>query len=155
MPRTTAEPDEAKIAALRGAKRQDTQIPFLINTKDARLIPNTPLTRKLKDYIPYLGGVADDLPTRQQFLQYGQRRRVVNTMPEVEVFDVGTATAGELVLFALDEYGAVLQEATPLKTLRRQVLKLAETSGQASTAVQPAKPSGVGAALNETEDLTT
>lgn len=143
---TISENDEAKLAARRTAHTQNKQIPFLINTEDARLIPNTERTCKVKDYIPYPGSASDDLATRRDFLRFGHRRRVMNSVAERDVFDVGTADADTLVAFAFAEYGMVLQPTTPVKTLRKQVMTLADAAGQATTAVSPPKPKGMGVA---------
>ena len=51
-------------------------------------------------------------------------RKVVNTVPQ-EVFDIGTATADDLVMFALEEYGATLDPVLPVKKLRTKVAELA------------------------------
>jgi hypothetical protein len=156
MARVTAEPDEGRLANARQSRRQDTQIPFLINTDDARLVPNTKLTRTNRKYIPYLGKVSDDKETRFAFLKHGNRRRVVDTSAQEEVFDVGTADAQQLVAFALDEFGAMLSEDTPIRKLRREVMQLAEVAGNAApTAVAPPKPTGVKAALTipSTDDI--
>jgi hypothetical protein len=145
---TITEKDEARIAAHRAQNAQNREIPFLINTEDARLIPNTERTRKVKDYIPYAGSVSDDLKTRQDFLRYGRRRHVVNSTAERDVFDVGTADVDTLVAFAFDEYGAVLQPTTGIKTLRKQVMTLANAANQPGTSVAPPKPAGLGAAFS-------
>ncbi len=52
-------------------------------------------------------------------------RKVVNTAPADEAFDIGTATADDLVLFALEEFGQVLDPTLPLKKLRTRVAELA------------------------------
>jgi hypothetical protein len=134
-------------------KRQDKTVPFLICTDDARLMPNVPGIRKMKNYMPYHGNPGDDLPTRQAFLQgLSGKRRIVNSAPD-EVFDVGTASVEELVAFAMDEFGAALDVTLPAKKLRAKVMELSRLSEGRGSAVDAAralaKEKGVGLNLTE------
>jgi hypothetical protein len=146
---------EAQEANLSNAvnKRQDKEIPFLICTDDARLMPNVPQIRKMKNYMPYHGSPSDDLATRKAFLQgMGGKRRIVNSAPD-EVFDVGTASVEELAAFAMDEFGFALDVTLPAKKLRTKVMELARLSEGRGSAVDAAralaKEKGVGLNLTE------
>jgi hypothetical protein len=150
-------PQETQDRAVEATGRkyaQDKAVPFVINTKDGRLVPNNVLTRELPDYVLYHGDIKATHEQRMAYLANGHRsRRVVNTAAkEDEVFDVGTADGMALVAFAMDEYGAVLDPTKPIKNLRAEVLRLAKSAdAPAATPVAPPKPRGLGAAL--TEDL--
>lgn len=126
-----SEQQEAALSNARASSsRQDKKMPFLINRNDGRLYPNTPLMRKHADYIPYTGSVSATREERMVYLRTGSTRQrlIINsTVEEDETpFDIGKATAEELVAFALNTYGAALDQADGLKKLRNQVAKLAE-----------------------------
>ncbi len=119
-------------AAGRSAKRrQDKTNPMVIHIENGRLMPNTPNLRKHPMYRVYGGALDAALPERMKWLKGMMRmpRQVVNTAPQ-EVFDIGTATADDLVLFALEEYGAVLASTTPINKLRKQVAAMAQAAGE-------------------------
>jgi hypothetical protein len=110
-----------------GKKKQDRDNPMVINIEDGRLMPNTPRLRAHKQYRVYSGPLDASVPQRMKWLEGALKqlpRRVVNSAPE-EVFDIGTATADDLVVFAMENYGATLDPAHPLKKLRTEVAKLA------------------------------
>lgn len=117
------------LSAIRATKsKQDLAMPFLINRKDGRLMPNTELMRKHADYRPYTGSVKASLSERMLFLSSGATRpRMINSTPEdePEPFDIGKATKGELVDFAFNEFGAALDETADIRTLRKQLASLA------------------------------
>jgi hypothetical protein len=141
-----------KVVEATGRKyAQDKAVPFVINIKDARLVPNNVLTRELPDYVLYHGDIKATEEQRKAYLANGHRsRRVINTAApaEDEVFDVGTADGMSIVAFALEEYGAVLDPTKKITALRAEVLRLAKAADIPSS---PPKPRGLGAAL--TEDL--
>lgn len=116
---------------------QDPKMPFLIHRVDGRLMPNVAQLRKHPDYRPYTGAVKASLAERMLYLSTGSTRvRVVDTtepQDEPEPFDVGKATADELVAFAATEFGVTLNASAPLRTLRRQVVEASKGGG-------PAKP---------------
>ncbi len=109
-----------------GKKKQDRTNPMVIHIEDGRLMPNTPRLRAHAMYRVYGGSLDASLPERMQWLKgmMRQPRKVVNTTPD-EAFDIGTATADDLVMFALEEFGATLDPVLPLKKLRTKVAELA------------------------------
>lgn len=122
---------EARLSAAnsRSKKKQDKKNPHVINIKDGRLMPNTPGLRVHPNYRVYGGSSKDDLPTRMRWLEGMSRQigpRVVNSMAEQDAFDVGTATADDLVMFANEQWGMVLNPSEPLAVLRKRVMEAAE-----------------------------
>jgi hypothetical protein len=115
-------------------KKQDKTNPMVIHIENARLMPNTPRLRVHKDYRVYTGNPTDDIETRKRWLKgVGQRTpRVVDSTADVAPFDVGTATADDLVMFAFENYGKVLDSALPPKKLREAVKALADAEASAS-----------------------
>lgn len=115
-------------------KRQDRVNPMVIHIENARLMPNTPRLRVHKDYRVYTGNPTDDLETRKRWLKGVDRRtpKVIDSTPDVAPFDVGTATADDLVMFAFENYGKVLDSALPPKKLREAVKALADAEASAS-----------------------
>lgn len=126
-----SENQQAAMSNARAAQsKQDQKTPFLIHQKDGRLMPNTPLLRKHKDYRPFTGSVKASLDERMLFLATGSTRsRVINSAPEEEEdlppFDIGKATKDEMVAFAYTEFGAVLDPTKPIRDLRREIQALA------------------------------
>lgn len=119
---------ESNLAASRARTRQDKKTPFLINVDDARLIPNTPLNAKNPKYRPFLGDYRASEAERVAFLKSGGmgigKRTVV--MPSAdEPFDIGKAQKDELITFAYEQYQAVLDPSTDIRTLRKKVAELA------------------------------
>ncbi len=125
----TAE-QESNLAAAnaRAKKKQDPKNPMVVNVEDGRLMPNTPRLRVHPKYRVYSGPKDADASGRLRWLD-GQSRSgkvaVVNTMSEQDTFDVGTASADELMIFALENYGLALDPEKPMKTLRKQVMEAA------------------------------
>lgn len=115
-------------------KRQDKTNPMVIHIENARLMPNTPRLRVHKDYRVYTGNPTDDLETRKRWLKGVDRRtpKVIDSTPDAAPFDVGTATADDLVMFAFENYGKVLDSALPPKKLREAVKALADAEASAS-----------------------
>lgn len=123
-------------AAGRSSKRkQDKANPMVIHVENGRLMPNTPNLRKHAMYRVYGGDIHASLPERMKWLQGMMRmpRKVVNTTPE-DVFDIGTSSAEDLAIFALEEYGQALDPKWPLKKLRTKVAEFA------AAAESPAEP---------------
>jgi hypothetical protein len=119
---------EERASTSRARVRQDKRDPLLISMKDGMLFPNVPNIRKNPDYIVYRGDPKASDAERMKYVDSMKgggngRRRVINT---AEAFDIGTATATELVDFALVEYETELNPASPVITLRKQVEKLAK-----------------------------
>lgn len=124
------EAQEQKLAAAnaRTKKKQDKTNPMVINEVDGRLMPNTAALRKHKRYRVYTGDLKASLPERMKWLEGTKRNagpRIVNSMAEADVFDVGTASADELVMFGLEQFGLVLNESEPLKVLRKRIMDAA------------------------------
>lgn len=115
-------------------KKQDKTNPMVIHIENARLMPNTPRLRVHKDYRVYTGNPTDDLETRKRWLKGVDRRtpKVIDSTPDAAPFDVGTATADDLVMFAFENYGKVLDSALPPKKLREAVKALADAEAAAS-----------------------
>jgi len=119
----------------RASRAQDKRVPFLIHVDDARLLPNTPLTRKNPSYRQYHGDAKAPLEERKRYLategagRGAPRRAVVGMSQDVEApFDIGAASKAELVAFAMTEYSTALSDDADIRTLRKQVAKLAETA---------------------------
>ena len=133
--------NEAQDAALsnRVKQKQDAKIPFLINVKDGRLVPNVAGTRELPDYAPYRGPAKAPLEARLQFLRSEGRlgsayRPLVDSSVEqssepVAPFDIAVASKDELMAFAASEYGKSLDPTAHLATLKKQVREFARQAG--------------------------
>jgi len=119
--------------AARARKRQDKRTPFLINEADARLYPNTELMRKRPGYRLYHGDPKADLATRKRFLLGLTQRREVkydanaDALPE---FDLNTAGVDEILTFATEQYGVVLDPNLPIARLRRKVYDLSQMTDE-------------------------
>lgn len=120
------EQNEQVLANARGQRRQDKRVPLLIRD-DGMLYPNVPLVAKKNNFRPYHGDPKASLEERMAYLQgFGQqRRKVVFEQPE-EAFELGKATADEIVAFAMQEYGAALDPSTPIDTLRAECYRLSQ-----------------------------
>lgn len=139
----TAE-QESNLAAAnaRARKKQDREHPFVVNTKDGRLMPNTPRLRAHKDYRVLPMGLEDaKKSTIGQRLKWVEKSASINTGPKVtnsmaaqDEFDVGTATADELAVFAMETWGLALDPKLPLKALRKQVMDKAAAAEEKQTA---------------------
>lgn len=116
----------------RSTKRQDKTNPFVINIHNARLMPNTKRLREHKDYRVYGGKHDDSLEVRQRWLKGAGRmiQQVVDSTANAAPFDVGTATAEDLVMFAYENYGKVLDAKLPPKKLREAVKELADAEAK-------------------------
>lgn len=120
-------------ANMRAKKKQDKTNPFVVNIHDGRLMPNTPRLRAHKDYRVYPAGLDDARKsTNAERLRWIEKSKaitsspkIVNSMAEADQFDVGTATADELAVFAMEQWGLALDPKKPLKTLRGEVMKKA------------------------------
>lgn len=118
-------------------KKQDKTHPMVIHVDNARLMPNTPRLRAHKDYRVYTGNPTDDEATRKRWLKSSGRRapKIIDSTPEEEAFDIGTATPDDLVMFAFENYGKVLDAALPPKKLREAVKALADAEAAAQSLV--------------------
>jgi hypothetical protein len=119
--------------AARARRRQDKRTPFLINEADARLYPNTELMRKRPGYRLYHGDPKADLATRKRYLLGLTQRREVKydagaeALPE---FDLNTAGIDEILTFATEQYGVVLDPNMPIARLRRRVFELSQMTDE-------------------------
>lgn len=122
------ESQEQQMSEARGKARQDKRTPLLINRENFRLMPNTPLIRKLADYMPYDGKATDDLSTRRAYVEgrANTRPRVINSAAEADMFDIGKCTKDELITFAMGEYGVMLDAAKDIRTLRKEFMAQVE-----------------------------
>lgn len=127
---------ESRIAAARGRSpkfRQDKQHPFLINTKDARLYPNTEKFRESKfigDYRVFTGDPKASRKEREAWLAtFGGSKAVMPVVDSGTPFDIGTAKPQEMIDFALVEYGETLDPAMHHNQMRAKLRKLAEQHG--------------------------
>lgn len=126
MPEIT-EAFEARVAAHRNATRQDQRVPFLIRD-DGVLFPNVPLIAKKPNFRPYRGDIKAPLEERMKFLRGVSGRRVINTevvADEEAPFDIAKASKDDLIKFAADEFGEIIDPADHLNKIRSQVAKLA------------------------------
>lgn len=135
---------EARVSAHRGATRQDKRTPFLIRD-DGVLFPNVPLIAKKPNFRPYRGDVSDSLEKRLQYLRGVSGRRVINTeavADEDAPFDIAKASKDDLIKFAADEYGEIVDPAMHLNKIRSMVARLAGVD--AATVFGGSKPAAEG-----------
>jgi hypothetical protein len=128
-----SEQQEANLAEAhaRSKKKQDKTHPHVINIDDGRLMPNTPRLRILPNYRVYGGDINAALPERMKWLKSALRahpKAIVNSKAEEDTFDVGTASVDDLIVFAVENFGASLNPKHPLKNLRAEVMRLAEVA---------------------------
>lgn len=137
---------EANLSNMLARNRQDKTVPFCINVKDGRLMPNVKEIREHADYRPYKGNYKASLDERMAYLRSGGfggmpgKRAVLMPVDEAppapaveeEPFDIAKASKEELVAFAFDQWAEVLSVDTHLTTLRSQVVKLAKANAQAA-----------------------
>jgi hypothetical protein len=112
-------------------RRQDRQHPHVVNINDGRLMPNVEMLRNHKDYRVYSGPEGLSAEDRLRWVAGETKKlptKVLNSLKEAPVFDVGTATRDDLIVFAMEEYGQVLKPETPLFMMRKLVLKFAENA---------------------------
>lgn len=152
-----SEAQESKMIAQRAARnKQNPKVPFLINIKDGRLLPNVPALagrpeekapsgqtipakKPHPDYRPYTGSIKATEEERMHWLRSsGMTLQTADTgapvrrgvlLSDEEPFDIGASTVAELIEFAKTEYGADLSPAGGLKALRAQVNDLAKKAG--------------------------
>ena len=109
-------------------RRQDSAVPLLINTRDARLVPNVPNVRRLPEYRPYHGAKDASLEARLAYIRSGGGAPAVTATTSATAFDISKASKPELVDFAANEYGVALEDGD-VRTMRRKLAELAEAAG--------------------------
>lgn len=117
--------NEEQITEARMRNRQSKNPPFLIRD-DGMLYPNVPLVAKKNNFRPYHGDPKASLDERMRYLSGQASRRKVTYTPVDEPFELGKATADEVVAFAMEEFGAVLDVGTPIDKLRKQCYELSQ-----------------------------
>lgn len=119
--------ERASNARARSKKHaQDTKVPFLIRD-DGMLYPNTPLVRRNPRFRFYYGDPKASLSDRMRFLAGLSKKRDVIYNPEPdEPFDIGKAGVDELLAFAVEQFGRVLDPNKPVKALREEVFALSQ-----------------------------
>jgi hypothetical protein len=117
---------ESAISTSLKARKQDTKIPFLININDGRLMPNVPNIASHQDYRPYRGDPYAKLPERMAYVaSIAATRRVIDSSAsdvEREPVDIGKMEKTELIAFAYDEYGLILQPDSKIGDMRKLVM---------------------------------
>lgn len=138
--------ERASNARARSKKHaQDTKVPFLIRD-DGMLYPNTPLVRRNPRFRFYYGDPKASLSDRMRFLAGLSKKRDVIYNPEPdEPFDIGKAGVDELLAFAVEQFGRVLDPNKPLKALREEVFALSQL---------PDVVPGVASALDDDDAAT-
>lgn len=149
-----SEQAEARMISARAARnKQNAKIPFLINVKDGRLIPNVPAIagrpaetttdgktipakKPHPDYRPFTGSVKASLDERLAWIAslggHASAAPRAVSLANLPAFDLGTATVDELIEFAQEEYkekAAHLSKTLGLKALRKEVARMAEEAG--------------------------
>lgn len=137
---------EANLAAAhaRAKKKQDKTNPYVVNITDGRLMPNTPRLRAHKDYRVYpvsqeearKSTVVDRLKWIERSAAMPSGPKVVNSMSEADTFDVGSANADEMAVFAMENFGLALDPKKPLKALRKEVMEAAEADEKRRAATE-------------------
>lgn len=118
--------NEEQLTEARMRNRQDKRVPFLIRD-DGMLYPNVPLVAKKNNFRPYHGDPKASLADRLRYLQgFGQRRKVTYTPAADEPFELGKASAEEIVAFAMEEFGAALDADKPIDQLRKECYELSQ-----------------------------
>jgi hypothetical protein len=129
-------------ASLRSAKRrQDKENPMVVNINDGRLMPNVKMLREHPDYRIYRGPDTKDAKVRLQWLNGELKRtpiKVTNTKADA-VFDVGTATRDDIIVFMMEEYGITVKPETPMSTMRQMVVRAADKAAAAAQAAENAQ----------------
>ena len=119
---------EKNVAAHRGKSRQNKAIPWLIRD-DGMLVPNVPLIAKRPNFRPYRGDLNASLEDRLRYLQnLGGKRRVINSAAQADEdapFDIAKATKAQLIEFAQDQYGEIVDPTLHLNKIRSIVANLA------------------------------
>lgn len=137
---------EARVAEHRGKNRQNRAVPWLIRD-DGVIFPNVPLIARKQNFRPYHGDINASLEERMNFLKgLSSRRRVINTAAvadDQEPFDIAKASKDELIKFAEEEFGELIDPATHLNKIRSMVAKLAGVDAASvfgGKATEPAEP---------------
>lgn len=119
---------EQRVAEHRSKTRQNKTQPWLIRD-DGMIYPNTPLTAKNTRFRIYHGDVKASLEDRMRYLQnLGSKRRVINSATAADdeaPFDIAKASKEQLIEFAQEQYGEILDPALHLNKMRSMVAKLA------------------------------
>ncbi len=126
-------------------RRQDKQFPHVIHVEDGRLMPNVPGLAAHKSYRVYRGPKGADTETRLRWLAGDMKRapmKVVNSEADADNFDVGTATKDDLIVFAMEQYGHIMDPKIDIRTMRKTIVEMAE------------KKAAAEAPAAETSDLT-
>lgn len=135
--------EEQRMAERRARRRQLTDPPLLIRD-DGRLYPNTKLMQRHPRYRPYHGDPKASLDDRMRYLSGLGKKRAVTFEETDEPFDINAADVDELVQFALEQYGAILDPMKPRKTLQKEVFRLSQIdAGVTPAPVQHAQPSAL------------
>jgi hypothetical protein len=134
MARLTAA-DEQRMADRRSRLRQKKN-PALVIRDDGMLYPNTAQMERHPRFRPYHGDPNASLQDRMRYLAGLQKKRAVVFEETDDPFDVNTASVDELVQFALDQYGAVLDPMKPRKDLQREVFRLSQLDASEIPAAQ-------------------
>lgn len=123
--------NEEQLSAARAANRQNKKIPLLIRD-DGMLFPNVELVARKQNFRPYTGDPKATLEQRRQWLKTGGAGfagRQVNYSAEPAPFELGKASALEIVAFALEEYGIVLDAQKPINELREDCYRISQIQG--------------------------
>lgn len=123
-----SEAQEAKLQAARAAhNKQDRKQPYLIHVDHGGLLPNVPNLRKHAKLRVFTGDPKASAEERLRWLHTGGASAApVVAARAGEPFVISKATKEELVEFAATEFGTDLSTDTDIRTLRKQVLALAE-----------------------------
>lgn len=119
---------EQRVADHRGKTRQSKTVPFLIRD-DGVLFPNVPLIAKKSNFRPYHGDVKATLEERLNYLKgLPGKRRVINSAVQADEeapFDIAKASKDELIAFAQEQFGEIIDPAEHLNKIRSVVARLA------------------------------
>lgn len=126
---------EQRVAEHRGKTRQNKLHPWLIRD-DGMIVPNVPLVAKKSNFRPYHGDIKASIEDRMRYLQnLGSKRRVINSAvaaDEEAPFDIAKATKDDLIAFAADQYGEILDPALHLNKMRSIVANRAGVDPKAA-----------------------
>lgn len=119
---------EERVAGHRSMTRQNKTTPWLIRD-DGMIVPNVPLIAKKNNFRPYHGDITASLDDRMRYLQnLGSKRRVINSAVAADdeaPFDIAKATKDDLIAFAQEQFGEVLDPGLHLNKMRSIVANLA------------------------------
>lgn len=123
--------NEVAISEARAKGRQNKQVTHLVR-EDGMLFPNVPLVAKKRNFRPYHGDLKAPLEDRIRAYNGQHRvRAIVNSKEDEGPFDIGKAAKDEIVAFAFEEYGLVLDPADDVRTVRKKLMAYANTIGAA------------------------